>query len=111
MSPIPNATLVVTSLSIAGHCAVVSGGEHLHQADPHTYAGHVGARIVYIGDHMHGDVAACRGLGWQTICVAEELEVSEPADVSTRRLTSASASHCESGALGPAPSSCRRVVL
>lgn len=42
-----------------------------------AHPGH--ARILYIGDHMHGDiVAAVRECEWDTVAIVEEIELSVP---------------------------------
>ena len=42
-----------------------------------AHPGH--ARILYIGDHMHGDiVAAVRECEWDTVAIVEEIEISLP---------------------------------
>eukprot|EP00668_Euglena_longa_P040599 GGOE01053454.1.p1 GENE.GGOE01053454.1~~GGOE01053454.1.p1 ORF type:complete len:266 (+),score=38.31 GGOE01053454.1:461-1258(+) len=65
------------------------GGEHLVAGM--SPLSPVMARMVYVGDHLHGDIAAVRRLkGWAAICVAEELENHQPVQaVQMRRLPNA----------------------
>eukprot|EP00667_Euglena_gracilis_P010335 EG_transcript_10515 len=56
------------------------GGEHVVASGSPLAPG--AARMVYVGDHLHGDVAAVRPLkGWAAIAVVEELETDHPPEV------------------------------
>jgi len=61
----------------------VEGGEHVVGPRGSPLAPGL-ARIAYIGDHLHGDVAATGQLaGWSAVCVAEELEAAAPLSLGT----------------------------
>ena len=44
------------------------------QTPPRDARGHLGSQVLYVGDHIYGDILRSKTLGWRTMLVVPELQ-------------------------------------